>query len=959
MQKIEQDLWFYDFEVTLHDWLCVLIKYTTKEKKIFHNDTDSLVSFINNTPMYMGGYNNKGYDQYILKSIVIGYEPEEVKQCNDWIIGGNEGWKWEGFEYNIVNLPPQMELIHDIVPRKSLKECEGNMCSDITESTVSFDVKHQWTKKELEEMIFYCTRDVTEAMKLYDQRKAYFQTKVDLLRSIGDNENFALCNTNANVVARYLGGKRYNFDETEVYQFPTNIDLSVIPEDIIHFYENMQSKYNRDGTINEDASSSYEVEICGVPSKLGFGGIHGALSNYQELVTEQRCILNADGFSFYPSIMLIYNHLSRGVTAKDRFQDAYNLRKDSKFNPNSKVPKYKIPGLKLILNTTFGTSGSKFNNLYDPLKLKSVCVHGQLFLIYLAQKLSVVKSVRQIQYNTDGIMFSVDKNDITTVENIIKAFEQETGFLMEIDHIKSVWQRDVNNYIVEMESGKIKSKGGVFSALNKAQFEANSLRIVSEAIIDYFTKNIPVEKTINECNDIFKFQMIVKTGSTYHNTVHYVNGCPQFVQKVNRIYATTDTKYGQVKKIKYAGTPYIVKKLKTKQKKLSEFLVGYDETDGKYIYQIEREKIGNHYIDRIDTVANCPEHAIIDNKNELSVDNIDKEWYIDYAKNEIQKFLGDDSMATAKDVIASAQDAMKVNITEEQLKEEATKVEDEIPDSIKGIAEKAKTKKEPKQSKKEPSCNCGNREISNPFVPMDIGFLNFMQQKEVSELEKEYRIAFYKKKAAMRDIIAKWQLPQDGYNNHQSYEYVKAFNYKTMLNEAARQVGMDVSVNINNVEQVDIKNDKMHMIRVTGAIALTDIETGYANNTFVFADGSDNLDKGIYKAYTMLIKAYVQLNFLRSDNENLDVEFDTKETTGNKPVTVEQRQEAKEAVAHKVATQKQLDDIVGYVLKIREHDSSFMANDPVLTEINNGTLDATTATKLLIELEEKMEEFQE
>lgn len=933
MEKIEQDLWFYDFEVTLHDWLCVLIKYTTKEKKVFHNDTDGLVSFINNIPMHMAGYNNKGYDQYILKALVIGYEPEEVKQCNDWIISGHEGWRWEGFEYNIINLPPQMDLIHDIVPRKGLKECEGNMCSDITESSVSFDVDHMWTKEELKDMIFYCTHDVTETMKLYDQRKVYFQTKVDLLRSINDNEDFALCNTNANVVARYLGGKRYNFDESEVYQFPTNIDLSIIPDDIINFYQNMESKYNRDGSINEDASSSYEVEICGVPSKLGFGGIHGCRNNYIEQATENRIIINVDGLQYYPSIMVLYDLLSRGVSHKERFLDSVNQRKDAKLNPNSTIPKEKVKTLKLVNNTVFGCSGSKYNNLYDPLKLKSVCVHGQLFLIYLTQKLSVVPSILQLQYNTDGIMFSVDKTDEMLAMSIIKSFEEETGFIMERDDIKSVWQRDVNNYIVEMENGKIKSKGGVFSALNKSQYEANSLRIVSEAVIDYFTKGIPVEKTINDCTDIFKFQMIAKTGSTYNATVHYINGSPQLVQKVNRIYAVTDTRYGQVKKVKWADTPYLVKRLKTKQKKLETYLTEQDK-EGKYVYHIPRETIGNHHVDRIDTVANCPAYAKIDNKNELGIDDIDKMWYIDYANNEIQKFLGDE------------------NMTEEQLKEESAKVEAELPENVKAIIEEDKPKK---GRKKEPTRNCG-KEVTNSVVPMDVDVLRFMETQKRTDKEDEERIRFYKKKAAMRDIIAKWQLPQDGYNNHQSYEYVKAFNYKTMLNEAARQVGMDLSVDISEVEQIDIKNDKMHMIRVTGVIGLTDIETGYTNNTLVFADGSDNLDKGIYKAYTMLIKAYVQLNFLRSDNENLDVEYDEKEIT-NKPATPEQRQEAKEAVAHKVATQKQLDDIVGYVLKIREYDASFMSNDPVLTEINNGTLDATTATKLLIELEEKVEEI--
>lgn len=899
MKEIEKQLVFYDFEVTAHDWLCVIIDYTTRQKNIFHNAPDALKEYIESRPMYMGGYNVKGYDQYILKAIAIGCDVEEVKKLNDWIIGGNQGWQWEYFDYSHYYVPPQIELMHDIVPRKSLKECEGNMFSQIEESTVDFTIKHVWTKEELDEMIFYCTHDVEESIKLYELRKAYFQTKVDLMRSIGESEKYALANTNANTVAKYLGGVKYDFDPAEQYEFPSNIDLSIIPSDIIHFYETMESKYNADGSINEDASSSYEVDIVGCPSKLGFGGLHGARRNYFERGDNGRIIMNVDAFSFYPSIMLGYNKLSRACTRKDRFVDSYEMRKDSKFNKDSDVPAFKIPALKLILNTTFGISGSKLNVFYDPLMMKSVCVHGQIFLIYLIHRLSVIPSITFIQYNTDGIMFSVDESDEALADSIVKQFESETGFVMERDDISGVYQRDVNNYIVQMKNGKIKSKGGVFSALNKSSFEANSLSIVSTAVIDYFTKGTPVDKTIMECNDISKFQMILKTGSTYNGTVHYVDGIPQKAQKVNRIYATKDTRYGQLKKLKLTDDPYIVKKLKTKQGKLKEYLIGMEGE--RHVYKIPREMILGGYVDRIDTAANCPEHAIIDNNNKLSVDNIDKTWYIEYAIREIDKFRGVDKMT--------------------QLTADGATEVVEIAE-VKEASSKKRTKKE-----------STNTEV-NPLV------------------------LFLQKKAEMRKLITAWQLPMDGYNSHQGYEYVKAFNYKTMLNDAAVKTGMEVVTNINDVQTMSIEtSDKMHMIRVTGTVTLVDIETGFAVDHTVIADGADNLDKGLYKAYTMLIKSFVQLNFLRSDNENLDVEYDGKPNVASKPATTAERATAKETVAAKKASKKQLDDIVDLVLRIRKTDSDFMKGDDTLTAINNGTLDSSKATKLLIELEEKAEEY--
>ena len=40
--------------------------------------------------------------------------------------------------------------------------------------------------------------------------------------------------------------------------------------------------------------------------------------------------------------------------------------------------------LKLVVNSTFGASGDKYNDLYDPLMFRSVCMYGQLYLVELA-----------------------------------------------------------------------------------------------------------------------------------------------------------------------------------------------------------------------------------------------------------------------------------------------------------------------------------------------------------------------------------------------------------------------------------------------------------------------------------------------------------------------------------------------------------------------------------------------
>ena len=119
----------------------------------------------------------------------------------------------------------------------------------------------------------------------------------------------------------------------------------------------------------------------------------------------------------------------------------------------------------------------------------------------------------------------------------------------------------------------------------------------SKAIIENFVNGTPVEDTINSSTDIFDFQLIAKAGSKYKEAYHLVDGIKESVQKVNRVYATADTRYGKLYKIK-----------------------------------AENEQIAK--------IEMLPEHCIIDNDNKLTINEVDKTFYIELAKKRINDFLG-------------------------------------------------------------------------------------------------------------------------------------------------------------------------------------------------------------------------------------------------------------------------------------------------------------------------------
>ncbi len=84
---------FYDFEVVEKDWLAVFIDMMKKKEYVIINSHDKLKALYEaNRKNIWVGFNNRHYDQYIMKGILLGMNPKKI---NDWIIVDNkEGWQY-------------------------------------------------------------------------------------------------------------------------------------------------------------------------------------------------------------------------------------------------------------------------------------------------------------------------------------------------------------------------------------------------------------------------------------------------------------------------------------------------------------------------------------------------------------------------------------------------------------------------------------------------------------------------------------------------------------------------------------------------------------------------------------------------------------------------------------------------------------------------------------------------
>lgn len=260
-------IWGYDFEVTSHDWLLVLKDYRTRKRVVFHNSLpNDIQDFIDMENPILMGYNNNGYDKYILKAILSGYTPEEVKDVNDHIINGGNGWE---LDLGYTKVPTQIDLINCIVPRKSLKELEGNIFLDITESTVDFNIQTKWTEQEYEEMLYYCTHDVDALFPIFDMLMNRFKAKYIIAKLGKIDYEYALSLTDANLTAVLLGAERQEHDDNFAYVYPEQVQKEKIPKVALDYFD--------DVIVHNDLDYKVEapcLDLKTIDFQLGYGGCH-------------------------------------------------------------------------------------------------------------------------------------------------------------------------------------------------------------------------------------------------------------------------------------------------------------------------------------------------------------------------------------------------------------------------------------------------------------------------------------------------------------------------------------------------------------------------------------------------------------------------------------------------------------------------------------------------------------
>lgn len=536
---MSNNLIFYDVEVFKYDWLVVFNK--NGELEVIVNDSSRLSYYMKkHYDSYFVGYNNYNYDDYIIACLLNGSDSDLYSLSKQLV------------EKRIkpkINIEfKSLDLMQDIRGYISLKKIMGNLGMNIKETPVPFDIDRKLTCDELNRIIKYCKNDVRATKKVYKYRLNYFKTKFTLIKKFNLPEE--CIKLSENQLSYKILGCSY-FKEPRDYlllEYVKNINWDIIPNDVFEFFNELEQLYRYGKTYEEICKRvkkhPLQTVVAHTNMNYGLGGLHGFSPIYTS-IGNTMCI---DVSSYYPSLIVNNNFNSRAITKPFIYEDMYYDRLKLKDTDKDLSSAYK-----LVLNKVSGCMRGN-TKLTDYKNGNSLVINGQLILTQLIIELQ--NYIVLLQVNTDGIIFNYRKRDYDSIMDIVRKFEKRFSLGFKCDNILYFYQRNISNYIMIKEDGTVKCKGELFKNYNNKDeiYLSNSLSIVPKALGEYYLHNTPIEDTVKKCyddNELDRFQLIVSYKSSYDRCVVEVNGELVKQQKVNRVFATTDTRYGKMFKVKF------------------------------------------------------------------------------------------------------------------------------------------------------------------------------------------------------------------------------------------------------------------------------------------------------------------------------------------------------------------------------------------------------------------------
>ena len=513
----------------------------------WRNDSKEIIAFLQHlkeTNARLVGFNSLGFDYPVLHTLIrMGHgdaktlydKAQAIIQSQD-----NED-RWAHQVNSSDRFIEQIDLfkIHHFDNKAratSLKVLEFNMRSDDIQD-LPFKVGTVLTKQQVEDLKKYNRHDVA-------QTKLFYHKTLDMIRfreelTVKYNRDF-MNHNDTKIGKDYFvmkleeaGVPCYDYSDKGRKPRQTPRPQLALRDAILPWIQFEQPEFVRvlnwlkNQTITETKGvfNDLVARVDGFDFVFGLGGIHGSIESEVVESDDELVIVDLDVSSYYPNLAICNRFYPKhlGVEFCDIYKNLYEQRKT--------YPKGSAENamLKLALNGVYGDSNNKFSVFYDPLFTMSITLNGQLLLCVLAENLIRISGLTLIQINTDGVTVRLPRTEMAHLQEVRSWWERLTGLELEEAIYKSMMIRDVNNYIAQYESGKVKRKGAYEYSLGWHQ-NAGGLVIpkVAEKVL---VEGAPIRETVENWPEKMDFMLRTKVPRS-----SYLQWGDEQVQNISRYY---------------------------------------------------------------------------------------------------------------------------------------------------------------------------------------------------------------------------------------------------------------------------------------------------------------------------------------------------------------------------------------------------------------------------------------
>jgi hypothetical protein len=488
-------------------------------------------------------FNGIYYDVPVISAALCGFSCDQLKWVSDEIIV-NERKPWQ------LGIPSEWKPadhidIKEVLPGAGSLKQYGARTHAKKIQDLPYEPNQWLTEYEISQVDLYCINDLDTLEHNYNQARELLIMREHLSERYGTDLRSKSDAQMAETVIKLrceqaIGARIYKpeIDWNVQFRYEPPAWLSFQDEGLkaaFHLIKQSIFFLNGVGRVDMPAQlESLEIPLGKTIYKLGIGGLHSKDEGFAYLSDDTYCIRDNDVASYYPNLILMSGKWPPALGAvflevlrlmKDERLTAKALEKALKKQGKTETHEFKIAhveneGGKVMINGTFGKTGSPFSILFAPEMMIQTTITGQLALLMLIEW-HEMQGIHVISANTDGMVIHCPRDRVHISESIIDYWQKTTGLEMETTQYLALYSRDVNNYFAIKEKFDDKTKQwtrtpdgvkrkGEYAPAGLIEKKNPDVEICGDAVADFLEKGLPVLYTVAACRDIRKFVRVQK-----------------------------------------------------------------------------------------------------------------------------------------------------------------------------------------------------------------------------------------------------------------------------------------------------------------------------------------------------------------------------------------------------------------------------------------------------------------